>query len=65
VVIVLGAYNNRTYVNKGLSKITRAKNIVAQKKKEREEQVINKSAKEKLLDVYGGTQIDITDPNVY
>ena len=64
-MIVLGAYNNRTYVNKGLSKITRAKNIVAQKKKEREEQVINKSAKEKLLDVYGGTQIDITDPNGY
>jgi hypothetical protein len=66
VVIVLATYNNRTYVNRGLSKITRAKNIVAQRKKQNNiEDVTPQSSKEKLLEVYSGTEIDISDPNGY
>ena len=65
-MIVLATYNNRTYVNRGLSKITRAKNIVAQRKKQNSiEDVAPQSSKEKLLEVYSGTEIDISDPNGY
>ena len=65
-MIVLATYNNRTYVNRGLSKITRAKNIVAQRKKQNNiEDVTPQSSKEKLLEVYSGTEIDISDPNGY
>lgn len=64
-MIVLATYNNRTYVNRGLSKITRAKNIVAQKKKQNSIDDTPKTSKEKLLEVYGGTEIDINDPNGY
>ena len=70
-MIILSVYNNRTYVNKGLSKTTRAKNIVAQKKKEYQQKnnIVNdqapekKSAKEILAEIYSGQQIDLYDPN--
>ena len=71
VVIVLNVYNSRTYVNKGLSKSTRAKNIVAQLKKDKNANIeqytdfSNESSAEKLAYVYSGNDIDIKDPNGY
>lgn len=69
VVIVLRVYNSRTYVNKGLSKSTRAKNIVAQLKNQNKVDTTvdysNESSAEKLLYVYSGDEIDIKDPNGY
>ncbi len=71
VVIVLNVYNSRTYVNRGLSKSTRAKNIVAQLKKDKNANMdqytdfSKESAAEKLMYVYSGNDIDIKDPNGY
>ena len=62
-MIVLKVYNSKTYVNKGLSKSTRAKNMVTQMKKNQQQQKEERTAAEKLAYVYSGREIDLRDPN--